>query len=138
MSSSRRGSESLLSDCRTPSSAFFHALHGKFTGCFAPDWKALVGLNGEARRIPQPPSAGPPVLRRPSFSGRKLMEAQVQDELDCAGHSLSDLAQRFEQRQKVRSRLHGPALDWSRQTSEDSNASVTEFNFLFEGTSGTA
>ncbi|CAJ1367778.1 unnamed protein product [Effrenium voratum] len=64
--------------------------------------------------------------------------AQVQDELDCAGHSLSDLAQRFEQRQKVRSRLHGPALDWSRQTSEDSNASVTEFNFLFEGTSGTA
>eukprot|EP00438_Fugacium_kawagutii_P000772 Skav229106 [mRNA] locus=scaffold92:640514:654812:+ [translate_table: standard] len=81
---------------------------------------------GSVARIPKPPASEKPDGHRPGCSGRRLVpEAKV-----SAG-SLEELTMQHKQRFRARERLHGPALAFSRQTSEGSDD--WDLEFLFGG-----
>ncbi|CAK9116390.1 unnamed protein product [Durusdinium trenchii] len=90
-----------------------------------------------ANRMPPPPTAPKPPAQRPACSGRKLREVTCVTFETGQGPTLEDLSWNHKRRQQARERLHGPALAFSRQSSEDSNF-MADLEFLFAGAGGSS
>eukprot|EP00434_Breviolum_minutum_P010603 symbB.v1.2.009353.t1/scaffold561.1/size520142/21 len=97
-----------------------------------------TGKPGCFARIPVPPSSvvPRPSQQRPSCSGRKFVEAKSDGYESSQAGSLRELSDEFQRKCRLRERLHGPALAFSRQSSPGSD--WADLEFLFTGSDGSA